>query len=170
MGQPAEEFDGDFDQRHTLNVFVEQRLSYRLAVSGKLRLGSNFPIVGYFTGTPEALQLSASRNQVRLPFYSRLDVRANRAFTFQRSRLTLFVEVMNLLGRRNGGQSDGFIRPSTLEAIGYWRGCCREFRQPDSCSNSEEPRVIPPPEAGPPGVQVPASRGEARRSRRRSAS
>ena len=118
-GLTGEEFDGDFDQRHTLNVFVQQRLSYRLAVSGKLRLGSNFPIVGYFAGTPEALQLSASRNQVRLPFYSRLDVRANRTFTFQRSRLTLYVEVMNLLGRQNGGQSDGFIRPSTHEAIGY---------------------------------------------------
>jgi hypothetical protein len=115
----AEEFDGDFDQRHTLNVFLLQRLSYRLAVSGKLRVGSNFPIVGYFAGTPEAMRLASERNQVRLPLYSRLDVRANRTFTFQRSRLTLFVEVMNLLGRENGGQSDGFIRLPSLEAVGY---------------------------------------------------
>jgi hypothetical protein len=118
----AEEFDGDFDQRHTLNVFVLQRLSYRLAVSGKLRVGSNFPIVGYFSGTPEAMHLASERNQVRLPLYSRLDVRANRTFTFQRSRLTLFVEVMNLLGRENGGQSDGFIRLPSLEAVGYVQG------------------------------------------------
>jgi len=118
----AEEFDGDFDQRHTLNVFILQRLSYRLAVSGKLRIGSNFPIVGYFSGMPEAMRLASERNQVRLPLYSRLDVRANRTFTFERSRLTLFVEVMNLLGRENGGQSDGFIRLPSLEAVGYVQG------------------------------------------------
>jgi len=116
----GEDFDGDFDQRHTLNVFAQQRLSYRFAVSGKLRVGSNFPLVGYFSGTtdPEALRLSTLRNQVRLPLYARLDVRATYAFTFQRSRLTLFVEVMNLLNRENLRQTDGFIR-SNLDAIGY---------------------------------------------------
>ena len=59
---------------------------------------------------------------VRLPLYARLDVRANRTFTFERSRLTLFVEVMNLLGRDNGGQSDGFVVPGTLRAVGYVEG------------------------------------------------
>ena len=118
----GEHFDGDFDQRHTLNVFLQQRLSYRLAVSGKLRIGSNFPIVGYFSGTPDALFLSSVRNAVRLPLYARLDVRANRTFTFNRSRLTLFVEVMNLLGRDNGGQSDGFVVPGSFQAIGYVEG------------------------------------------------
>jgi hypothetical protein len=49
-------------------------------------------------------------------------VRANRTFTFERSRLTLFVEVMNLLGRNNGGQSDGFIVSGSLRAVGYVEG------------------------------------------------
>lgn len=114
----GETFDGDFDQRHTLNAFVQQRLSYRLAVSGKLRIGSNFPIVGYFAGDWDDLRLDRFRNRVRLPVYARLDVRANRTFTFDRSRLTLFVEVMNVLGRRNGGQSDGTIL-ANRRAIGY---------------------------------------------------
>jgi len=116
----GEAFDGDFDQRHTLNIFAQQRLSYRMTVSGKFRVGSSFPLVGYFEGTtvPDDLQLSVWRNQVRLPVYARLDVRANRTFTFQRSRLTLFVEVMNLSGRQNLRQTDGSIRPN-LDAIGY---------------------------------------------------
>jgi hypothetical protein len=118
----GESFYGDFDQRHTLNVFLQQRLSYRLAVSGKLRIGSNFPIVGYFSGTPEDMLLASVRNAVRLPLYARLDVRANRTFTFERSRLTLFVEVMNVLGRDNSRQSDGFVVPGTLRAIGYVEG------------------------------------------------
>jgi hypothetical protein len=117
----GESFDGDFDQRHTLNVFVQQRLSYRMTLNVKLRVGSNFPIVGYFAGEPEALTLSTQRNQVRLPLYSRLDVRVNRTFTFTRSRLTLFVEVMNLLGRDNLRQADGSIRPN-LDAVGFVDG------------------------------------------------
>jgi hypothetical protein len=114
----GETFDGDFDQRHTLNVFVQQRLSYRWAANVKLRVGSNFPLAGYFAGTPAALTLGAARNQVRLPVYVRLDLRANRTFTFNQRRLTLFVEVMNATGRRNLGQSAGIIR-STLVADGF---------------------------------------------------
>ena len=112
----GEQFDGDYDQRHTINVFLLQRLSYRSAASAKLRLGSNVPLVGYFTGTTDALKLSDARNQVRLPWYVRLDLRANRTFTFSRRRLTLFAEVINVLGRRNLGQADGFSRTS-LEAV-----------------------------------------------------
>jgi hypothetical protein len=115
----GETFDADFDQRHTLNVFAQQRLSDRLSISGKLRLGTNFPIAGYFTGSPLDLSLGSERNQVRLPFYSRLDLRVDRAFTFNRSRLTLFVEVMNLLDHQNGRQSEGSINPVTLRATGF---------------------------------------------------
>ncbi len=124
----GEGFDGDYDQRHTINMFLLQRLSYRSAVSAKFRLGSNVPLVGYFTrlrpdgatagqaGSPDALWLSDARNRVRLPWYVRLDLRANRTFTFARRRLTLFAEVVNVLGRRNLGQADGFSRTS-LEAV-----------------------------------------------------
>ena len=114
----GEHFAGDFDQRHTLNVFVQQRLSYRMTLSGKFRVGSNFPIVGYFEGEPADLWLSAARNNVRLPVYARFDIRVNRTFTFDRHRLTLFVEVMNLLGRENLRQSDGSIR-ANLQATGW---------------------------------------------------
>ena len=116
----GETFDGDFDQRHTFNVFAQQRLSYRMTVSGKLRVGSNVPLVGYFEGTtvPDALKLFTLRNDVRLPMYARLDLRANRTFTFQRSRLTLFVEVMNVLARSNLRQTDGSIRLN-LDAVGF---------------------------------------------------
>jgi hypothetical protein len=105
----GEVFDGDCDQRHTLNAFVRQRLSYRFTVSAKMRAGSNFPIVGYFAGTPRELTLSDTRNQVRLPLYFRLDLQANRTFTFKSRRLTLFVEIMNVTNRRNLAQADGTV-------------------------------------------------------------
>jgi hypothetical protein len=97
---------------------AEQRLSYRMVVHGKLRMGSNFPVTGYFGGELPALTLSALRNQVRLPRYLRLDLKVARTFTFDRRRLTLFVEVMNATGRQNYGLADGSIR-SNLDAVGY---------------------------------------------------
>jgi hypothetical protein len=114
----GETFDADFDQRHTLNVFVQQRLSYRTTLSAKLRVGSNVPIVGYFDGEVGGLALGATRNAVRLPTYARLDLRANRTFTFNHGRVTLFVELMNALNRDNVSQSNGSIR-SSFEAVGF---------------------------------------------------
>lgn len=114
-----ETFDGDYDQRHTINVFLQQRLSWRSAVNAKLRIGSNVPIVGYFTGDTARLFSGETRNAVRLPWYVRLDVRANRSFAIKGRRLTLFAEVVNALGRRNLGQADGFIRLPSREAVAY---------------------------------------------------
>ena len=99
-------------------MFLQQRLSHRLRVSARFRYGSNFPIVGYFEGSADALRLAAERNQVRLPAYARLDLSASRTFTYQRSRLTLFVEVMNATNRDNYGPADGFVR-NTLVAENF---------------------------------------------------
>lgn len=115
----GETFDGDLDQRHTVNVFVQQRLSHRTAVNAKFRFGSNVPLAGYFDGPLDRLRLGATRNQVRLPRYVRLDLRASRAWVVKGRRLTLFAELVNALGRRNLGQSDGFIRLPGLEAEFY---------------------------------------------------
>ncbi|MDA1306716.1 MAG: TonB-dependent receptor [Acidobacteria bacterium] len=112
-----ERFDGDFDQRHTLNVFAHQRLSFRSSINAKLRIGSNVPLVGYFQGDPSDLRLGDTRNQVRLPWYVRLDLRANRTFVIKHRRLTLFAELVNALGRRNLGQADGFVRTAGYEAV-----------------------------------------------------
>jgi Carboxypeptidase regulatory-like domain/TonB-dependent Receptor Plug Domain len=114
-----EDFDGDYDQRHTVNVFLQDRVSYRTAVSAKLRLGSNVPIAGYFEGPVERLRLGADRNTVRLPAYARLDVRANRTFTYDRRRLTLFLELVNVTGHDNLGQRPGLISGPDLDAVDY---------------------------------------------------
>lgn len=54
------------------------------------------------------MESSARRNQLRLPEYLRLDLRADRTFTYRKSRLTLFLEVVNALNRENfRGNSPG---------------------------------------------------------------
>jgi len=97
----GERYWADFDQRHTLNVNVAYRWSDRTALSARYRYGSNFPIQGYIAPRGDIHVLTSERNVGRLPVYSRLDVRADRTFTFRKRRLTLFVEVVNVLDRNN---------------------------------------------------------------------
>ena len=113
-----EQFDGDFDQRHTFNMFVQGRISDRTTVNAKLRVGSNVPIVGYFSGTASSLVLSDQRNLARLPTYARLDVRADRTFTFTHARMTLFLEIVNVLNRQNLRQTPGSVSTS-LSALNF---------------------------------------------------
>ena len=97
----AESFFGDNDQRHALNLYGFYRLSDRFSLSAKARVGSNTPAPGYFAESDGTYTLSARRNELRLPLYSRVDVRGNRTFNWSGRRLTLFAEVINVLNRDN---------------------------------------------------------------------
>ena len=103
--QTGERYAADFDQRHTVTVYGQYRLTPATSTSAKLRLGSNVPIPGYLdeqrTAGNDALFVGDQRNTVRLPAYARLDLRANHAFNFETRRLTLFVELVNVTGRAN---------------------------------------------------------------------
>ncbi len=96
-----ETFDSDHDQRHTLNAYLSYRLSHRTNLSAKYRFGSNTPVAGYFEETATGHRVSERRNLVRVPAYSRLDVRANRTFNIRKARLTLYAEIMNVLNHAN---------------------------------------------------------------------
>ena len=97
----GESYWGDSDQRHTMNAYAVYRRSERASFVAKLRIGSNFPIPGYFGSQNGGYFVTDVRNTERLPVYSRLDLRANRTFNWSRRRLTLFAEVVNLLNRDN---------------------------------------------------------------------
>ncbi len=110
----GEQFWADADQRHTLSLYGNYRLSSRSSVSARFRYGSNYPIAGYIGAAPASLganplidghplftSLVSERNTLRLPPYSRLDVRADRAFNWSGRRLVLFVDVVNVLNRTN---------------------------------------------------------------------
>lgn len=96
-----ESYDGDNDQRHAFNMYGFYRLSDRFSVSAKARVGTNTPATGYFTEVSGGHMLSSRRNEVRLPLYSRVDVRANRSFNWAGRRMTVFAEVINVLNRDN---------------------------------------------------------------------
>jgi hypothetical protein len=100
-------FDGDYDQRHIVSAFASYRLNPTVNLSGKFRYETNFPVVGFFQGDPAAndqnqyFTLSDQRNQLRVPAYSRLDTRLNKAFYYKRSKMTMYVEIDNMLNHIN---------------------------------------------------------------------
>jgi hypothetical protein len=116
-----EAFWADFDQRHTLSVFGVYRISRRTGVGMTYRAGTNFPIPGYLREDDGHLFVSDRRNQVRLPLYARLDIRAERRFEYFGGRMTLFGEILNVSNHTNVGLADGLIRRSTGEAFGFTR-------------------------------------------------
>jgi hypothetical protein len=120
--QTGERFWADADQRHTLSLYGNYRLSSRASVTGRYRYGSNYPIAGYIgdpsaalgqgpvvDGRPLFYGLATERNTLRLPAYSRLDVRADRAFNWSGRRLVVFVDVANVLNRTNYRNASYFI-------------------------------------------------------------
>ncbi|OLC79721.1 MAG: hypothetical protein AUH72_13955 [Acidobacteria bacterium 13_1_40CM_4_65_8] len=114
----GESFWGDYDQRHTINLYGTYRVTDRTSVGARFRAGSNFPITGYWAEQGGAYFVGTDRNTLRVPTYARLDVRANRTFTWERKRLTLFAEGINLLNRPNVRFSLPAVNRRTFEATG----------------------------------------------------
>src|SRR5262249_892414 len=97
----GEAFWGDFDQRHTGNLYGARRAPDRKSFSARFRAGSNFPTTGYWTEHDGTYFVGTERNTLRVPAYARLDLRANRTFTWSRTRLSLFLEGINVLAQEN---------------------------------------------------------------------
>ncbi len=94
-------FPSDYDQRHTLNVYGNYRFAETWNFSSEWRYGSGQPIPGFYGHDAAGYFLTTQRNQVRVPYYSRVDVRLSKAFLFKKAKLTVTGEVLNLLNREN---------------------------------------------------------------------
>ena len=116
----GETFWGDWDQRHTVNAYAAYRFNDRYSASTRFRYGSNFPAVGYWQENGAQFFLGEARNALRVPPYSRLDMRVNRTFTWSEKRLTLFVEFLNVYNRANFRQASVGIDTRSFEVFGLF--------------------------------------------------
>ncbi len=98
---PGQWFPGNYDQRHAFSMLVHYRTgaAFEFALKGKFSGGVPLPL--YAELRDGRYFAAADRNQVRLPAYGRLDVRGAKTFDRDSFRLSLFVEVLNVLGRKN---------------------------------------------------------------------
>ena len=94
-------FPSDTDQRHTVNAYANYRFNDTWNLSTELRYGSGQPIPGFFGQDAQGYFLTHDRNQTRVPFYNRVDVRLSKAFLFKRWKMTLTGEVLNVFNRNN---------------------------------------------------------------------
>ena len=115
-----ESFDGDYDHRHTFNAYALYRFSSKFSLAGKLRAATNVPAVGYWEEREGTYYVSTTRNELRLPPYARLDLRLNRTFNRPSSRITLFVEFMNVLNRENVRFTPPGVNGRTGQAFGLF--------------------------------------------------
>jgi len=112
----GETYWADFDQRHTLNAYGLYRFNEKFSASGRFREGSNYPARGYWQERDGAFFVGTTRNDLRIPLYSRLDLRVNRTFARRDTRLTLFAEVLNVLDRNNVRKEAPGINSETFAA------------------------------------------------------
>jgi carboxypeptidase-like protein/TonB-dependent receptor-like protein len=99
--QDSLSFVSDFDQRHTINMYGSYRLTATFNLSAQWRYGSGLPWRGFLQQIGTTFSVGSERNTARLPYYSRVDLRANKAFLFKKWKLTLSGEVLNVLNREN---------------------------------------------------------------------
>jgi hypothetical protein len=112
--QTGSTFVSDADQRHTVNVYGSYRFDETWNFSTEWRYGSGQPVPGFYRQVGNRSDggyfLSDVRNTTRLPAYNRLDVRVNKAFLFEKWRLTLNGEIINVTNSNNRRYAgfDGF--------------------------------------------------------------
>jgi hypothetical protein len=94
-------FPGNFDQPHGLSLFALYRRGSDVEFSVKWKAASGHPLPAYAELRDGRYYLAEERNRERLPDYRRLDARFGKSFNKNAYRITLFVEVLNLSGRKN---------------------------------------------------------------------
>jgi hypothetical protein len=90
-------FPTDADQRHTVAVYGALPLRRAVILSVRGRYGSGLPIPGFLEQRATGTFVSAERNLLRVPEYSRIDLRAEKTFVFSRVRVTAQAELVNAL-------------------------------------------------------------------------
>jgi len=100
-GVSGAQFPSDFDQKHGVNLYISYRVRPTVNISMRWIYGSGFPIPGFFRREGNRYFLSGERNAVRLPSYHRGDLRINKAFIFDRWKMTLYGELLNLTNHAN---------------------------------------------------------------------
>ncbi len=107
-------FVSDTDQRHTVNIYGSYRFNETWNLSSEYRFGSGQPVPGFYrqvgSSADPSYFLTNVRNTTRLPAYNRLDIRVNKAFLFEKWKLTLNGEVINVTNSNNRRYAgfDGF--------------------------------------------------------------
>ena len=118
--QTGERFDGDYDQRHTVNAVLRAALPPRWQGTLVWRAGSGMPAVGYWAARGPQWFVASTRNALRVPSAARLDASVSRRWTRRGVQVDAVAEVANLLGRKNVRAVPPGINRTTGEVTGLF--------------------------------------------------
>jgi hypothetical protein len=100
-GVSGARFVADQDQRHTVNAWVGYRVRPSVNLGARWTYGSGFPVPGYFQRSGDGWGLAEIRNGARVGPYQRTDVRLTKSRAFDRWKLTVYAEAVNVTNRFN---------------------------------------------------------------------
>ncbi len=100
-GVTGARFPSDFDQRNTISIYGSYRLRPSVNLSVHSSYGGGFPIPEYLALKNGVYFLAPSRNQLRMDYYQRTDIRINKSWTHDKWKFALYGEVINLSNRTN---------------------------------------------------------------------
>lgn len=114
----------DYDQTHVLTLVGGYALPLGFDLGARFRLASGFPrteVVGaWFDATRNLFQPSfGAHNEIRLPLFVQLDLRLGKSFELERSKLDIYLEVLNVWNRRN---TEEFVYSSDYQQRSGLRG------------------------------------------------
>jgi hypothetical protein len=93
------------DQRHTVNLFASYRFKPSVRFSAKALYGSGFPVTTFL------------RPILRIGPYERLDLRAEKSWSFARWKLSLYGEVLNVTNHNNRRFAAFSFNPTTGQTM-----------------------------------------------------
>ncbi len=85
----------DWDQRHILNVVLGYRLNHKWSFGTRVHYHTGRPWTAPLDGQSQSDALTYNRNNQRLPAFFQLDVRIERTFTWDKWRLSAYLDVGN---------------------------------------------------------------------------
>lgn len=114
----------DHDQTHVLTAVLAYALPRGFDVSARLRYATGFPrtpVIGtYHDATQNQYQPQfGAHNSIRLPAFVQLDLRLGKSFKIARTRLDVFVEVLNAWNQKN---REEIVYSPDFQARGYITG------------------------------------------------
>jgi len=96
----------DFDQTHVLTAVLAYALPLGFDASARFRYATGYPrtdvVDAYFDATRNLEQpVFGGHNEIRIPQFIQLDLRLAKTFDIRRTKLEIFLEVLNLWNRQN---------------------------------------------------------------------
>jgi hypothetical protein len=96
-----------------VNAFANYRLTSTVNLSAKFLYGSGFPLLNNSVSVSNGGVFLQATIPIRFPAYQRLDIRMDKAWTFEHWKMTLHVEGLNMTNHDNPQVIGSVFDPAT---------------------------------------------------------